>query len=194
MDEDDGVRDTRDVDDENKVDVTSLFRGTATVAFVTLITGMIAALGSFIAYVISRPGGLIENIPLDTAIFLLLLGTMITLFFFLGTIGLFIRANRRLGRIVIAPDLDAIDLSRPGAKTVILLYGLAVGLILIMGIWGYWLFFKYYLFSLSMTSLSFLAFSISIGVIVMAMLVEIVLIAIGRTAASMVRKVLDLDD
>ncbi|MHA1771493.1 MAG: hypothetical protein ACTSYL_03575 [Candidatus Thorarchaeota archaeon] len=181
-------------DEETKIDVTSLFRGTATVAFVTLISGGIAALGSIVAYVVSRPGGIIENISTDTAIFLLLLGAMITLFFFLGAIGFFVRANRRLGRSVIGPNLEAVDLSKPGVKTVIIMYGLAVGLILIMGLWGYWLIYKYYLITLASTSLSFFAFTIAVGIVIMSLLIEIVLIAVGRTATGMVHKVLGIEE
>ena len=180
--------------DDDKIDIASLFRGTSTVAFVTFITSGIATIGSFIVYLVSRPGGLISNLNMDTAIFLLLLGAMITLFIFLGTIGFFVRVNRRMGNIVISEDLEAVDLSRPGVKTVIVMYGLAVGLILIMGMWGYWLLYKYYLGPLAATSLSFLAFSISLGLVIMSILVEVVLVAIGRTATSMVRKVLAMPE
>ncbi|MHA1858331.1 MAG: hypothetical protein ACTSUU_02675, partial [Candidatus Thorarchaeota archaeon] len=66
--------------------------------------------------------------------------------------------------------------------------------ILIMGMYGYWLVYKYYLAAIASTALSFLAFSVSLAVFVLAFLVEVVLVAIGRTASGMVKKILALED
>jgi len=181
-------------DEATEIDVSSLLRGTATVAFVAQLVSGIGIVGSLIVYAISRPGGLVESIDLDVAIFLLMLGAMLTLFLFLGAIGFFVRVNRRLGRIVMSENLESVDLSRPGAKPVVVLYGMAVGLILIMGMYGYWLVYKYYLAAIASTALSFFAFSISLAVFVLAFLVEVVLVAIGRTASGMVKKILALED
>ncbi len=176
--------------EDTEVDLVSLFRGTATVTFMVQLVSLIGIVGSLIAYYVSRPGGLIENIETDVAVFLFLVGAMIALFIFLATIGFFVRFNRRLGRFVVREDLDTIDVSDPGAKTVIAIYGLAVGLILIMGMYGYWLVFKYYLRPVAATSLSFMAFTIALGVFVLTVLIEVVLVALGRTASGIVRKVL----
>ncbi|MHA2034740.1 MAG: hypothetical protein DRO73_08440 [Candidatus Thorarchaeota archaeon] len=181
-------------DEATEIDVSSLLRGTATVAFVAQLVSGIGIVGSLIVYAISRPGGLVESIDLDVAIFLLMLGAMLTLFLFLGAIGFFVRVNRRLGRFVMSENLESVDLSRPGAKPVVVLYGMAVGLILIMGMYGYWLVYKYYLAAIASTALSFFAFSISLAVFVLAFLVEVVLVAIGRTASGMVKKILALED
>ncbi|MHA1812227.1 MAG: hypothetical protein ACTSYX_02210 [Candidatus Thorarchaeota archaeon] len=181
-------------DEATEIDVSSLLRGTATVAFVAQLVSGIGIVGSLIVYAISRPGGFVESIDLDVAIFLLMLGAMFTLFLFLGAIGFFVRVNRRLGRFVMSEDLESVDLSRPGVKPVVVLYGMAVGLILIMGMYGYWLVYKYYLAAIASTALSFLAFSVSLAVFVLAFLVEVVLVAIGRTASGMVKKILALED
>ena len=190
---------TEDTPQESKIkteaeelDIGSLFRGTATITFVAEILSIIMLLGSGAAFVISR-SGLIGVIELDVAIFLLLVGAMITLFFFLGAIGFFIRFNKRIGRAVIGEGIGSVDLSSPRVKTVVTIYGLAVGLILIMGMYGYWLVYKYFFASLAETSLSFFGISLSLGIFILALLIQIVIAALGRTATTIIRAVLSDD-
>jgi hypothetical protein len=171
------------------MDIGSLFRGTATITLVAEIVTAIMMLGSIVAYWISH-SGLIETIEMDVAIFLLLLGAMITLFIFLGAISFFVRVNRRIGRAVIADGIGSVDLGKPRVKTVVILYGMAVGLILIMGMYAYWLIYKYYFAALALTSLSFFMFAVSLGGFILALLTQMVVAAVGRTATSIIRKVL----
>ena len=179
---------------ENEVDIASLFRGTATVALVALLVSAITMLGSFVAFIISRPGGILENIEADVAIFLIMIGAMFTLLFFLAAIGFFVRFNRRLGRFILSDELGSVNINQPGVKTVIIIYGLAVGLILIMGMWGYWLVYKYILADIlsSTQSISFLGFIVSSGIFILAILVLIVLASLGRTVTGMVKRVLGM--
>ncbi len=171
------------------LDIGSLFRGTATLTLVGEIVSAIMLLGSGAAYVISR-SGLIEVIEFDVAVFLLLGGAMLTLFLFLGAIGFFVRFNRKIGRIVIGDGIGEVDLNQPSVKTVVIIYGLAVGLILIMGIYGYWLVYKYYFAALATTSLSFFGIAVSLGIFIMSFLIQVVITTIGRTATTIIRKVL----
>jgi hypothetical protein len=174
------------------LDVGSLFKGTATITLVAEIVAAIMLLGSATAYVVSR-SGLIEEIEFDVAIFLLLGGAMVTLFLFLAAISFFVRFNRRIGRSVIGEGIGEVDLKKPGVKTVVIIYGLAVGLILIIGVYGYWLVYKYLFAPIAMTSLSFLGISLSLGILVMSFLTQIVLVIIGRTATTIINKVLAED-
>jgi hypothetical protein len=175
------------------LDVGSLFKGTATITLVAEIVAAIMLLGSATAYVVSR-SGLIEELEFDVAIILLLGGAMVTLLLFLGAIGFFVRFNRKIGRFVIGEGIGEVDLKRPGVKTVVIIYGLAVGLILIIGVYGYWLVYKYFFAPIALTSLSFLGISVSLGILVMSFLTQIVLVIIGRTATTIIRKVLAEDD
>lgn len=179
--------------DSEMLDVGSLFRGTATLTLVGEIVSAIMLLGSGAAYVISR-SGLIEVIEFDVAVFLLLGGAMLTLFLFLGAIGFFVRFNRKIGRIVIGDGIGEVDLNQPSVKTVVIIYGLAVGLILIMGIYGYWLVYKYFFAALATTSLSFFGISLSLGIFIMSFLIQVVITTIGRTATTIIRKVLAEDE
>ncbi len=180
-------------DDSEMLDVGSLFRGTATLTLVGEIVSAIMLLGSGAAYVISR-SGLIEVIEFDVAVFLLLGGAMLTLFLFLGAIGFFVRFNRKIGRLVIGDGIGEVDLNQPSVKTVVIIYGLAVGLILIMGIYGYWLVYKYYFAALATTSLSFFGIAVSLGIFIMSFLIQVVITTIGRTATTIIRKVLAEDE
>jgi len=185
---------TDDTSDESEMlDIGSLFRGTATLTLVGEIVSAIMLLGSGAAYVISR-SGLIEVIEFDVAVFLLLGGAMLTLFLFLGAIGFFVRFNRKIGRIVIGDGIGEVDLNQPSVKTVVIIYGLAVGLILIMGIYGYWLVYKYYFAALATTSLSFFGIAVSLGIFIMSFLIQVVITTIGRTATTIIRKVLDEEE
>ncbi len=176
--------------EEELLDVGSMFRGTATITLVAEIVSAIMLLGSATAYVLRDYVSIIEP---DIAIFLLLVGAMLTLFIFLGAIGFFVRFNRRIGRIVIAEGVGEVDLNRPGVKTVVIIYGLAVGFILILGIYGYYLVWIYLLAAQAATSLSFFGMSLSVGIFFIALLVQIVITVIGRTATTIIRKVLAED-
>ena len=182
-----------DSEESEMLDIGSLFRGTATLTLVGEIVSAIMLLGSGAAFVISR-SGLIEVIELDVAVFLLLGGAMITLFLFLGAIGFFVRFNRRIGNAVIGEGIGEVDLNRPGVKTVVIIYGLAVGLILIMGVYGYWLVYKYFFAAMALTSLSFFGIAVSLGIFVMSFLIQMVIAIIGRTATTIIRKVLAEDE
>ncbi len=185
---------TDDTSEESEIlDVGSLFRGTATLTLVGEIVSAIMLLGSGAAFIISR-SGLIDVIELDVAIFLILGGAMITLFIFLAAIGFFVRFNRKIGGIVIGPGIGEVDLKRPGVKTVVIIYGLAVGLILIMGVYGYWLVYKYFFAALALTSLSFFGITVSLGIFIMSFLIQAVIAIIGRTATTIIKKVLDEDE
>lgn len=183
------MTDSKPDDESEMLDVGSLFRGTATITLVAEIIAAIMLLGSGTAFIISR-SGLIEVLEFDVAVFLLLVGSMITLFLFLGAIGFFVRFNRKMGNVVIGKGIGEVDLNRPGVKTVVIIYGLAVGLILIMGIYGYYLVYKYFFAALALTSLSFFGIALSLGILILAFLIQVVIITIGRTATTIIRKVL----
>ncbi|MFW9921537.1 MAG: hypothetical protein ACFFED_18195, partial [Candidatus Thorarchaeota archaeon] len=100
---------TEDYAEPDTLDIGGLFRGTATITFVTEIVSAIMMLGSGVAYILSR-GTFIQDLDLDLAIFLLLIGAMITLLVFIGAIGFFVRFNRRIQGVVIGRGIGEVDL------------------------------------------------------------------------------------
>ncbi|MHA1907770.1 MAG: hypothetical protein ACW98Y_10790 [Candidatus Thorarchaeota archaeon] len=176
-------------DSPDTLDVGGLFRGTATITFIAEIVAIILILGSSIAYFLSR-GTFIEDLDLDLAILLLMIGSMVALFIFLGAISFFIRFNKRVQGAVISKGIGEVDLKGHRVKTVLILYGLAVGLILIIGMYVYWIIWRNYLAAIAATSLSFLMLSVSLGMFVLAFLIQMVIIALGRTATGVIETVL----
>lgn len=69
-----------------------------------------------------------------------------------------------------------------------------VELILIMGIYGYWLVYKYFFAALATTSLSFFGIVVSLGIFIMSFLIQVVITTIDRTATTIIRKVLDEEE
>lgn len=171
------------------LDVGSLFKGTATITLVAEIVSAIMLLGSAVAFVVSR-AGILEILTTDMLILLLFPSAMLTLFVFLGAISFFVRVNRRIVGFFFQSDIGSVDLKRPRVKMVVYIYGLAVGLILIFGMYGYWLVYKYFLADMAATSLSFLGISLSLGIFLMAFLVQVVVVALGRTSTGIITAVL----
>jgi hypothetical protein len=181
--------DKRGTLEEEPLDIGSLFKGTATITLVAEIVSAIMLLGSGAAYAISR-AGILDILNTDVLILLLIPAAMLALFLFLAAISFFVRVNRRIAAFFIGGDIGSVDLNRPRVKMVVAIYGLAVGLILIFGIYGYWLIYKYLFAPLAATSLSFLGISLSLGIFLVAFLVQVVVLALGRTATRIIRAVL----
>ncbi|MEM4736083.1 MAG: hypothetical protein QXS20_10255 [Candidatus Thorarchaeota archaeon] len=175
-----------------RLDVASLFRGTISVALLVEVVTGIMMLGSAAAFVISR-SGLTQVVNEETAGILLLVGGVITLMFFLLTISFFVRVSRRIGRMAIWDGSAEVDLKRPAAKAVVTIYGSAIGLVVIIGMYLFYLFYKNYLREMATTSLSVFGFSISLAVFLLALLLQLVVIVIGRSAAKVIRTVLAED-
>jgi hypothetical protein len=171
------------------LDIGSLFKGSATITLVAEIVSAIMLLGSSVAFVISR-AGILEILSTDVLILLLIPSTMLALFIFLGAISFFVRFNRKIASFFIGSDIGSVDMNKPRVKTVVSIYGLAVGLILIFGMYGYWLVYKYFFAAMAATSLSFFGISLSLGIFLMAFLVQVVVAALGRTATGIIRTVL----
>lgn len=178
--------------EDDTVDVGSLFRGTATITFVVEVVACIMMLGSLAAYIINM-SGLIQIVTVQTAALLLMIGGIVTLGFFLITIGFFVRVNRRISRAAIWEGAGKIDLSTRGAKSVLAIYILAVGLVLLLGMYIFYLAYETYLAPIALTSLSIFGFSISFSIFLLALLIQVIVIAVGRTAGPIVRKVLAED-
>ncbi len=180
-------------DSPDTLDIGGLFRGTATITFIAEIISIIMILGSSAAYFLSRDT-FIADLDLDLAILLLMVGSMVTLFIFLGAIGFFVRFNKRVQGAVIGKGIGLVDLKGPRVKTVLILYGLAVGLILIIGMYMFWIVWRNFLSTIAATSLSFLMLSVSLGMFTLAFLIQMVIIALGRTATGVIDTVLKQPD
>ncbi len=180
----DVTKDTTEV-----LDMVSVLRGTATLTFLVEVVTAIMMLGSGVAFVISR-SGLVNTVDPEIGIFLLGIGGFITLLFILASISFFLRVNRRISRAFIWSNAASIDLRRRGAKTVVTIYGLAIGIILLLGVYGYYIIWKNYFAVPAQTSLSVFGIGISLGGFIVAFFVQVVVVVFSRTAGGMIKRVL----
>ncbi len=191
--EDEGVPESGDIGERADVmDMVSVLRGIATVTLFVEVITLIMMLGSGVAYFISR-SGLVNVVDFDTAFILLIIAAFIALLFILATISFLVRVNNRIRRAVIWSRAASLDLKKKGAKTVVSIYGLAIGLILLLGVYLYYLIWKNYFAVPAQTSLSVFGFAISLGGFMVAFFVQLVVIVFGRTAGGIIRRVLGED-
>ena len=84
----------------------------------------------------------------------------------------------------------------PRVKLVVVSFGLLVALMGITGVYVWYLIDLYYLapWAASMNSVSLRVFGIGLGAFFIALLVQIIIAAVGRSATKVILEVLDADD
>ncbi|MHA1740479.1 MAG: hypothetical protein ACTSVD_00120 [Candidatus Thorarchaeota archaeon] len=174
-------------------DMGSMFRTSARMTFVIQIISVIVMLGSVAAYYI---GGFLPSIDPDIQILLVLVGVVITIVVFLAAFGLFVRFSRRIGNAVVGPGLQEVRMDTPRVKTVIYTYGILVAMMAITGLYTWYLVDKNFLvpWAASLNSVSLRIFGLALGAFVIALLIQIIIAAVGRMATKVVIEVLDIDD
>jgi len=179
--------------EERMFDIGALFRSSAIITLVVQIVSVIVMLGSISAFYLDE---FIPGLSEDIRVLLLLVGSIITLMIFLIAFSFFWRFSRRISNAVIGPGVEVVDIDKPRVKTVVYMYGLMVGLVGITGIYLWYLVHKYYLapWAASYDSISLLVFSLAMGAFFIALLIQIIIAVVGRTASRIIFEVLDSDD
>ncbi len=179
--------------EERLFDIGALFRSSAIITLVVQIVSVIVMLGSISAFYLDE---FIPGLSEDIRVLLLLVGSIITLMIFLIAFSFFWRFSRRISNAVIGPGVEVVDVDKPRVKSVVYTYGLMVGLVGITGIYLWYLIHKYYLapWAASYDSISLLVFSLALGAFFIALLIQIIIAIVGRTASRIIFEVLDSDD
>lgn len=174
-------------------DIGSLFRSSAIVAFVVQILSVIVMLGSLAAFYVGR---IIPGLSTDIQILLLLIGSILTLIIFLAAISIFIRFSRRISDAVTGPGLQTVRLDTPRVKAVVYIYAILVVLMGVTGFYIWWLLDKNVVYPLiaPYNSLSLRLFTWAFGAFFIALLIQIIIAAVGRNASKIIIEVLDADD
>lgn len=172
-------------------DIGGLFRGSATVTFVVEIIATIVMLGSLAAYYVD---GLLPALTADIQILLLLVGSIVTLFVFLAAMGVFVRFSRRISDLVIGPGIQEVPMDTPRVRTVVYIYAILVTLMAATGLFLWYLVHKYTLGPWAGDSISLMIFGLALGAFFIALLVQIIVALVGRTATKVIIEVLDQDD
>jgi len=178
---------------DDYINLGSLFRNSATVTFVIQIIAVIVMIGSLAAFTI---GDLFFVLSEDLQILVLLVASIISLLIFLAAMSVFVRFSRRIGDAVVGPGIEEVRMNTPRVKTVVGVYAILVALMGITGIYSWFLIDANYLtpWAASLGSLSMRIFGIALGAFFIALLVQIIIAGVGRSATKVIIEVLDADD
>ncbi|MBS3794831.1 MAG: hypothetical protein KGY80_08040 [Candidatus Thorarchaeota archaeon] len=178
---------------KNQVDIQSVFRTSATVTFIVQIVSIIIMIGSLAAYLI---GYQVFDLYFDIQVLLLLMGSMVTLTVFLGAIGLFIRCSRRVSDAVVGHSITKVSLNTPKVKPVLVLYGLLIALMGITGGYAWYILDQRILenWASSLNSISLRIFGLALGAFFVALLIQIIVALVGRSATKVIVRVLNAND
>jgi len=182
---------TRPSDDY--INLGSLFRSSATITFVVQIVATIAMIGSITAFVV---GDVFFELTGDMQILALLLTSIVVLVIFLVAISAFVRFSRRIGDAVVGPGIEEVRMNTPKVKTVVALYGILVALMAVTGIYIWLLIDSNYLaaWAASYNSVSLRVFGYALGAFFIALLIQVIIAGVGRSATKVIIEVLDADD
>ena len=178
---------------EDYINLGSLFRSSATITFVIQIVAVILMIGSLSAYAV---GDLFFVLGNELKILVLLITSIIALLIFLAAMSVFIRFSRTIGDAVIGPGIEEVKMSTPRVKLVVVAFGLLVALMGITGIYVWYLIDLYYLapWAASLSSISIRIFGIGLGAFFIALLIQVIIAGVGRSATKVIIEVLDADD
>ena len=189
---------TEEIDDiiprrDDYFDLGSMFRNSATITFVIQIAAVILMVGSLTAYAI---GDLFFTIADELKILLLLVISIIFLIFFLAAISAFVRFTRKIGNAVVGPGIEQVRFDTPKVKMVVMLYGTLVVVMAVTGLYIWYLVDLYYLapWVAAAGSVALGIFSLALGAFMIALLVQIIIAGVGRSATKIIIEVLDADD
>ena len=178
---------------DDYINLGSLFRNSATVTFVIQIVAVIVMIGSLAAFTI---GDLFFELGDELQILVLLIASIISLLIFLAAMSVFVRFSRRIGDAVVGPGIEEVRMDTPRVKTVVAVYAILVALMGITGVYSWYLIDANYLvpWAASLGSFSIRIFGIALGAFVIALLIQIIIAGVGRSATKVIIEVLDADD
>jgi MFS family permease len=175
-------------------DIGSLFRSSATLTFIVQILSMIIMVGALAGFYI---GDYLPGLNDDLRILLFLVGSVITLIVFLMAFSVFTRFSRRISNIVIGPGIEKVRLDSPRVKGVVYTYGILVSLMGVTGVYIWYLVYKYILDPWIVShgnSFLLTIFSYALGAFFIALLIQLIVAGVGRSATKVIIEVLDTDD
>lgn len=190
MAEESGVDSLRSAD---YINLGSLFRSSATITFVVQIVAVILMVASLATYAL---GSLFFNLDQRIQMLVLLVAGIITLVICLAAINVFVRFSRRIGDTVVGAGIEEVRMDTPRVKAVVIIYGLLVSLMAITGIYGWYLVDSIYLapWAAGLNSESMRLFGLALGAFFIALLIQIIIAGVGRSATKVIIEVLDADD
>ena len=148
-------------------------------------------IGSLSAYAV---GDLFFELNNELKILVLLIVCIIALIIFLAAMSVFIRFSRRIGDAVVGPGVEEVRMNTPRVKLVVSAFAILVVLMAVTGIYIWYLVDLYYLAPWAATSILLRLFGIGLGAFFIALLIQMIIAAVGRYATRVIIEVLDADD
>ncbi|MFX0167819.1 MAG: hypothetical protein ACFE89_08915 [Candidatus Hodarchaeota archaeon] len=191
--------------DAKKFDWDRVFRGIASTTFGVQLISILILFGAALVFFLMLTGiwGYIVAIQ-DLFIFVLLIGSGLAFLLFIWLLGLFLRFHRRVERFILGKGVGDVDADNPASKTILTLFAVAVLFVLVAGIYGYYLLWKYilqpwgndFLISLSVNGILFYEIGMivvffAIGAIIVTFVMQILTSWINRYAGRLVARVKD---
>jgi hypothetical protein len=178
---------------EEYMNLGSLFRSSATITFVVQIVAIIIMMASIAAFAV---GDVFFALAENLKILVLLVTGIIGIVVFLMAISVFVRFSRRIGDAVTGAGIEEVRMDTPRVKLVVGLYGLLVALMGITGLYVWYLVDSIYLapWADSLGSFSMRLFGIALGAFFIALLIQLIIAGVGRSATKVIIEVLDADD
>ncbi|MFW9985640.1 MAG: hypothetical protein ACFFDJ_03655 [Candidatus Odinarchaeota archaeon] len=177
-----------------------VFSGIASVTFALQLISLLILFVAGVVFLLMLSGiwGILVANE-DIFIFVLLLGGGFAFLVFVWLIGVFLRFHRRVRRFLVGTGVGDIDADDSASKTILTLFGIAILFVLVAGIYGYYLLWKYilnfwgiaWLTSLGVTGIFFYEFGlfivwIAIGILIITFVMQILTAAINRYARGLV--------
>ena len=178
---------------DDYINLGSLFRSSATAMYVVQIIAVIAMIGALAAHYI---GDTYFGLTGDLQILALLLASIVVLVIFLAAISAFVRFSRKIGDAVVGPGIEEVRMNTPRVKGVVIIYALLVILMAITGIYIWYLVDLRFLapWAAAETSISLRVFGLALGAFFIALMIQVIIAAVGRSATKVIIEVLDADD
>ncbi len=199
---------TTDTDEKRSINWDRVFGGIASVTFGLQLLSFLVLLGAGLVFLLMLSGiwGILMANE-DIFIFVLLLGGGFAFLLFVWLLGVFLRFHRKIRRFIIGRGLGDIDADDSTTKTVLTLFAISTIFVLVAGVYGYYLLWKYilqswgatWLASLGLTGILFYEFGllivfIAIGVIIITFVMQILTLVINRYTGKLVASVDEISD
>lgn len=164
-----------------KIDLKEVFGAAVTLTFALEIISILIIIGSIVPHVISVTG-ILAGITFDILLFLAFIAGGIALMIIIVFASAFIRGDRKLQDKILTAQFRHLSKVASEAKALLFMFGIAVLLFCFAGFYGYYLLWKYVFSSFIDGQAFLLAIFLAIGMIIVSLLAQIVLAAIGRFA------------
>ena len=195
-------------EEKRSIDWDRIFGGIASVTFGLQLLSFLILFGAGLVFILMLSGiwGILVANE-DIFIFVLLLAGGFAFLLFVWLLGLFLRFHRRVRKFIVGAGVGQIDADDSATKTVLTLFAISTLFVLVAGIYGYYLLWKYllqpwgagWLSSMGLSGVFFyeiglLIVFIALGVIIITLIMQALTLAINRYTGRLVASFDEMTD